>query len=151
MKKLSILAMGLLFVLTTACSVSGSGTLFDGKDSNKWKMTGDVSVQDDIMTLKGTDALVVLKNGKYKNFDLTLDLRTTPGGKGAVWFHTDPNLKKGYRIAINNDRADDQKLRKRRSMVQDGYPGCRTRDRCKYKRRTGCRVYPTDRTVSYGR
>ena len=59
MKKLSILAMGLLFVLTTACSVSGSGTLFDGKDSNKWKMTGDVSVQDDIMTLKGTDALVV--------------------------------------------------------------------------------------------
>ena len=38
MKKLSILAMGLLFVLTTACSVSGSGTLFDGKDSNKWKM-----------------------------------------------------------------------------------------------------------------
>ena len=98
--------MGLLFVLTTACSVSGSGTLFDGKDSNKWKMTGDVSVQDDIMTLKGTDALAVLKNGKYKNFDLTLDLRTTPGGKGAVWFHTDPTLKKGYRIAINNDRAD---------------------------------------------
>ena len=42
-------------------------------------MTGDVSVQDDIMTLKGTDALAVLKNGKYKNFDLTLDLRTTPG------------------------------------------------------------------------
>ena len=82
MKKLSILAMGLLFVLTTACSVSGSGTLFDGKDSNKWKMTGDVSVQDDIMTLKGTDALAVLKNGKYKNFDLTLDLRTTPGGIG---------------------------------------------------------------------
>ena len=78
----------------------------DGKDSNKWKMTGDVSVQDDIMTLKGTDALAVLKNGKYKNFDLTLDLRTTPGGKGAVWFHTDPTLKKGYRIAINNDRAD---------------------------------------------
>lgn len=98
----------------------------------------------DIMTLKGTDALAVLKNGKYKNFDLTLDLRTTPGGKGAVWFHTDPTLKKGYRIAINNDRADkvwwkmtgslvsvrnfDQKLRKRRSMVQDGYPGSRTRD-----------------------
>ena len=41
MKKLSILAMGLLFVLTTACSVSGSGTLFDGKDSNKWKMRSE--------------------------------------------------------------------------------------------------------------
>lgn len=44
MKKLSILAMGLLFVLTTACSVSGSGTLFRwAKIGNKWKMTGDVS------------------------------------------------------------------------------------------------------------
>mgnify|MGYP006900174259 CR=1 FL=1 len=29
-------------------------------------------------------------------------------------------------------------------MVQDGYPGSRTRDWCKYKRRTGCGVYPTD-------
>ena len=46
MKKLSILAMGLLFVLTTACSVSGSGTLFDGKDSNKWKMTGASCVKN---------------------------------------------------------------------------------------------------------
>lgn len=106
MKKLSILAMGLLFVLTTACSVSGSGPLFDGKDSDKWKTNGDVSVQNDIMTLKGADAQAILKNGKYKNFDLALELRTTPGGKGAVWFHTDPTLKKGYRIAINNDRAD---------------------------------------------
>ena len=57
--------------------------------------------KDDIMTLKVPDALVILKNGK-QNFDLTLDLRTTRGGKGAVWFHTDPT-KKGYRIAINND------------------------------------------------
>ena len=65
-EKIINLAMAFVFVLTTACSVSGSGTLFDGKDSNKWKMTGDVSVQDDIMTLKGTDALVVLKNGKSK-------------------------------------------------------------------------------------
>ena len=93
MKKLSILAMGLLFVLTTACSVSGSGTLFDGKDSNKWKMTGDVSVQDDIMTLKGTDALAVLKNGKYKNFDLTLDLRTTPGRQRRRLVPYGPNLE----------------------------------------------------------
>lgn len=106
MKKLSILTMGLLLVLTTACSVSGSGPLFDGEDGDKWKTAGDVSVQNDIMTLKGADAQAVLKNGKYKNFDLALELRTTPGGKGAVWFHADPTLKKGYRIAINNDRTD---------------------------------------------
>ena len=101
MKKLSILAMGLLFVLTTACSVSGSGTLFDGKDSNKWKMTGDVSVQDDIMTLKGTDALAVLKNGKYKNFDLTLDLRTTPGGKRRRLVPYGPDLERKDIVSLS--------------------------------------------------
>lgn len=106
MKKLSLWAISLLLLLTNACSVSSSGTLFDGTDCSKWKTTGDVSVQDSMMTLSGNNALALLKNGNYKNFDLTLELRTTPGGKGAIWFHTDANLKKGYRIAINNDRED---------------------------------------------
>lgn len=106
MKRFSILATSLLFILITACTMSNSGSLFDGKDSNKWKTDGDVSIKDGVMTLKGTDAQAVLKNGKYKNFDLSLELRTTPGGKGAIWFHTDPDLNKGYRIAINNDRQD---------------------------------------------
>lgn len=107
MKKLSILVTG-LFLLCTAmsCSQSGSGPLFDGKDTHQWNTSGDVSVDNQTLTLKGADAQAVLKNGKYKNFDLSLELRTTPGGKGAVWFHTDPTLKKGYRIAINNDRED---------------------------------------------
>ena len=106
MKKLSLWAISLLLLLTNAFSVSSSGTLFDGTDCSKWKTTGDVSVQDSMMTLSGNNALALLKNGNYKNFDLTLELRTTPGGKGAIWFHTDANLKKGYRIAINNDRED---------------------------------------------
>lgn len=106
MKKLSLWAISLLLLLTNACSVSSSGTLFDGTDCSKWKTTGDVSVQDSMMTLSGNNALALLKNGNYKNFDLTLELRTTPGGKGTIWFHTDANLKKGYRIAINNDRED---------------------------------------------
>lgn len=107
MKKLSILALGLFLLCTTfSCSVSGSGPLFDGNDSQSWNTSGDVTVENRMLVLKGADAQAVLKNGKYKNFDLSLELRTTPGGKGAVWFHTDPALKKGYRIAVNNDRED---------------------------------------------
>lgn len=106
MKQLSILATGLFLILATSCSQSGSGTLFDGKDSSKWSMTGDVSVKEDVLTLKGSDTEAVLKKGNYRNFDLSMELRTTPEGKGAIWFHTDPTLSKGYRIAINNDRED---------------------------------------------
>lgn len=97
---------GLLLAVVTSCSLSGSGTLFDGKDSDKWKTSGNVSVKDDVLTLAGNNAQAILKNGKYKNFDLSVELRTTSGGKGSIWFHTDPTLKKGYRIAINNDRED---------------------------------------------
>lgn len=107
MKKLSILATGLFLLCATfSCSVSGSGPLFDGNDSSSWDTKGDVSVDNHTLILKGAGAQAVLKNGKYKNFDLSLELRTTAGGKGAVWFHTDPALKKGYRIAVNNDRED---------------------------------------------
>lgn len=97
---------GLLFALVTSCSLSGSGTLFDGKDGDKWKTSGNVIIKEGVMTLTGNEAQAILKNGKYKNFDLSMELRTTPGGKGIVWFHTNPTLNKGYRIAINNDRED---------------------------------------------
>lgn len=106
MKTLSILLTGMLIALMTSCSGSGSGELFNGQDDSKWNTNGSVSIQDNALTLNGANAQAVLKSGKYKNFDLTLQLRTTPGGKGSIWFHTDPALNKGYQIAINNDRND---------------------------------------------
>lgn len=106
MKKLSFWAVAILSILTTACSVSTSGPLFDGTGLDKWDTKGDVTVKEKILTLKGNDAMAILKNGKYKNFDLSLELKTSPGGKGEVWFHTDANLQKGYKVAINNDRED---------------------------------------------
>jgi len=106
MKKLSILLTGILIVLMTSCTGSGSGELFNGQENSKWNTQGDVAIKDNVLTLTGTNALAVLKSSNYKNFNLSLELRTTPGGKGAVWFHTDPTLSKGYGIAINNDRND---------------------------------------------
>jgi hypothetical protein len=80
--------------------------LFNGQDVDKWNTSGQVSLTDNVLTLSGPATQAVLKKGVYKDFTLTLDLRTTQGGKGSVWFHTNPSLTKGYRIALNNDRTD---------------------------------------------
>jgi hypothetical protein len=80
--------------------------LFDGQDKGNWTLSGQAAVREGLLILSGADAQAMLPKGKYKDFSLSLELRTTPGGKGALWFHTDPALSKGYRLAINNDRED---------------------------------------------
>ena len=106
MKFLSFFATLLLCIVISGCSQSGSGILFDGTSTGKWDTTGDVSIENGLLILKGSNARAVLKNGNYKNFELTLELRTTAGGKGNIAFHTDASAGKGYRVAINNDRND---------------------------------------------
>ncbi len=106
MKKLSSLLTGLFAFMALSCTTSGSGELFNGTDTGNWNTAGDVSVQDGALTLAGSNAQAVFKNGKYKNFTLTMELRSTPGGKGIVYFHTDPALSKGYGVSVNNDLTD---------------------------------------------
>ncbi|GHV50316.1 hypothetical protein FACS1894181_10730 [Bacteroidia bacterium] len=111
MKGLSILFLSLCVSLSgiffVSCSQStGSGPLFDGKGLGKWEVKGQAAVNDGIFTLSGAGTQAVLKGGNYKNFVLSMELQTSPGGKGAVWFHTGPDLSKGYSVAINNDRED---------------------------------------------
>ena len=106
MRTLFYWATFILCVFIAGCSQSGSGILFDGTNTGKWATNGNVSADNGILTLKGSDAKAVLKNGKYKHFELTLELRTTAGGKGFIGFHTDQSAGKGYRVAINNDRND---------------------------------------------
>jgi hypothetical protein len=106
MKSVLFSLAGLCCILLVSCSQSGNKSLFNGKDSSQWTTTGQVAAEDELLTLSGAEARAVLLKGGYKNFCLSLELRTTPGGKGAVWFHTDPALSKGYRVAIQNDRSD---------------------------------------------
>ncbi|MDR1344785.1 MAG: DUF1080 domain-containing protein, partial [Tannerellaceae bacterium] len=106
MKIISRLFAGLCFVLLFSCSQPSSGPLFNGQDLSQWNTGGQVNLVDDLLTLSGADAQAILKKGSYENFTLTLELRTTQGGKGAILFHTDQALAKGYRVAVNNDRND---------------------------------------------
>jgi len=106
MRTLSFITTVLLCLFIASCSRSGSGVLFDGTNANLWESTGNVTTDNGILSLKGSNAQAVLKNGKYKNFELNLEMRTTVGGKGFIAFHTDKSTEKGYRVAINNDRND---------------------------------------------
>lgn len=106
MKCLSLFSLGLIITAFTSCNQPQSGSLFDGKDSSKWNVSGQVSVQENALTLSGADAMAVLKKGNYKDFELSMKLMTTTGGKGAVCFHTDVTGSKGYKVAINNDIED---------------------------------------------
>lgn len=108
MKKLTFLMASLFMAFLISCgNQSTSGILFDGTNTDKWQTKGNVTVdKDGVWSFSGADAQAILKNGNYKDFELNLDLRTTPGGKGVIYIHTDPSLQKGYRVAINNDRED---------------------------------------------
>ncbi|MDR0794520.1 MAG: DUF1080 domain-containing protein [Tannerella sp.] len=106
MRTIAINAAILVCLFITSCQPSGSRVLFDSTNTNKWQTTGSVSTGNGILTLQGGNTQAVLKSGRYKNFELNLELRTTAGGKGFIAFHTDKTLSKGYRVAINNDRSD---------------------------------------------
>lgn len=106
MKCLSLFSLGLLFCLITSCNQPQSGALFNGKDTSNWNTSGNVSVQENTLTLSGPDAMAILKQGNYKNFELSLEVKTDQGGKGAVCFHSDVTASKGYKVAINNDVTD---------------------------------------------
>ena len=106
MKCVSLFSLGLLFCLITSCNQPQSGALFNGKDTSNWNTSGNVSVQENALTLSGPDAMAILKQGNYKNFELSLEVKTDQGGKGAVCFHSDVTASKGYKVAINNDVTD---------------------------------------------
>ncbi|MDR2496883.1 MAG: DUF1080 domain-containing protein [Tannerellaceae bacterium] len=108
MKKISILFVSLsaLALICFSCSTAPAGG--DLLDASLWTISGEFQSEEGVFTLHGNDSRMILKGGKYENFVLSMELSTGRGGKGALWFHTDPSLSKGYAVAINNDRSDPQ-------------------------------------------
>jgi len=96
----SILGLLTLF----SCNNSGNKNLIKSIQSKDWTTSGEVNVKDTILILDGA-ATSIFNKGNYKNFELSMELRTLSKGKGFIGIHTDPT-EKGYRIIINNDRED---------------------------------------------
>lgn len=105
MNKLQVLLITFCLLTFSSCKESAEMVLFDGTENNSWSYSGNSGVENNLLTLSGTDAACILKKGNYQDFELDLELRTTPGGKGHIGIHTDATGK-GYRIAVNNDRED---------------------------------------------
>ena len=106
MKQVSLILIYFSFIAFHACSPLEDGLLLDGKNKAKWEKNGDVTIENGILSMIGKDAKATFNSGPYKNFILNMEVRTTTGAIGAVWFHTNSKLKKGYSVAINNTRED---------------------------------------------
>lgn len=115
-----IAALFSLIVLTSLKSDSTKEewiSLFDGKSLDGWKV-GDhastFSVKDGAIQVFGERAHLfydgAAKNHSFKNFELKLDIMTTPGSNSGVYIHTAyqetgwPSV--GYEIQVNNSHSD---------------------------------------------
>ena len=105
MKKATKFFCLFVLIICSACNSVHEHVLFDGKHLNNLTLTNSQS-EDGILVLKGNDSKAVYNQRIFKDFELLAELCTTPGGKGEIWFHSDPELNTGYNIAINNDRTD---------------------------------------------
>lgn len=103
-KYLLISVLSCLF-LFSACDNQSSGHLFDGSSLNGWEVKGQAILENNVLSIKGANSKVSLKNGDYQDFELKAKLRTTNKGKGAIAFHSSKE-NKGYKVAINNDTSD---------------------------------------------
>ncbi len=102
MKNIQTFAAFICCAFLFACSPAGEKNILSSAD---WTVDGSLEFDNNQLQLTGP-ARLVLTSGNYKDFEMKMELMTTPGAKGEVWFHTDDQQNKGYAIAINNDRED---------------------------------------------
>ncbi len=107
MKKIAAILLIIMGLLAGyACNAPQNKDLLKEAENSAWNTSGDVSLKEGILVLTGKSAKAVLQRGNYKNFELSMELRTSSGGKGYIGIHTDRENNKGYRIAVNNDSED---------------------------------------------
>lgn len=114
----------LMVALALACAVSapaaepGFISLWDGKTFNGWKKSIDnpdtFTIHDGAIVANGpTDHLFYVGDvhgGKFKDFELKVDVMTKPHSNGGVYFDTEYQEKswpaKGFEVQVNNSHTD---------------------------------------------
>src|SRR5690606_25714807 len=98
--KLHALFAALLLPLTLIAAdkpdKEGWISLFDGKTLNGWKIAGNqdsFKVEDGAIVANGQPVGHLFYDGEvqnhdFKNFELMVDVKTTEGSNGGVYFHT---------------------------------------------------------------
>ncbi|MBB5032246.1 3-keto-disaccharide hydrolase [Prosthecobacter vanneervenii] len=120
LKQLTLAALAAI-AFTSAQAEDGWTTLFNGKDLSGWKSNEEVpgvfTVENGELKVSGGRAhlFYVGPNGdaKFKNFELKLKVKTTPGSNSGVYFHTQYQDKgwpdKGYECQVNSTHTDPKK------------------------------------------
>lgn len=118
MKK--ILPLGLIALLSL--SVTGPGpkgfiSIFDGKTFKGWKVGKNAStftIDSGAIVVNGNVAHLYYDgpvwSHLFRDFELMLDVKTTPGSNSGVYFHTSYQEEgwpqKGYEVQVNNSHTD---------------------------------------------
>ncbi|MFT3995582.1 MAG: DUF1080 domain-containing protein [Dysgonomonas sp.] len=74
-------------------------------DDSGWTLNEKAQIEDSILKLSGNSAIAQLDK-EYKNFELTMECKTTHGAIAGIWLHSDAVDDKpqgGYEILINNN------------------------------------------------
>ena len=92
-------------------------SLFDGQSLSGWKVGNNAScfsVENGTIAVNG-DVAHLFYDGPvnehlFKNFELKIDVMTTPGSNSGVYFHTQYQQsdwpQKGYEVQVNNSHTD---------------------------------------------
>lgn len=106
--------------LTAAEKSAGWKLLFDGKSLDGWKASenqGTFSVANGELVVFGKRSHLFyagkVNNANFKNFELSLDIKTFPKANAGVYFHTQYQETgwpdKGYEVQVNNTHKDVKK------------------------------------------
>lgn len=118
MKKLFPLLLVALFSLSyTDPEPKGFVSIFDGKSFDGWKVgknASTFSIENGSIAVNGPVAHLYydgpVRQHQFSDFELMLDVMTTPGSNSGVYFHTafqeEGWPQKGYEVQVNNSHTD---------------------------------------------
>ena len=121
LKQLTLTALAALALTSAQAADDGWVSMFNGQDLSGWKSNEEVpgvfTVENGELKVSGGRAHIfyVGPNGdaKFKNFELKLKVKTTPGSNSGVYFHTQYQEKgwpdKGYECQVNSTHTDPKK------------------------------------------
>lgn len=120
-KQLTLTALAALALTSAQAAEDGWTSLFNGKDLSGWKSNEEVpgvfTVENGELKVSGGRAHLFYVGDKgdasFKNFELKLKVKTTPGSNSGVYFHTQYQEKgwpeKGYECQVNSTHTDPKK------------------------------------------
>lgn len=117
-KKLSVFLLSAAILFFSAAPVKkGWVSIFDGKSFDGWKVGNNAAsfkIEDGAIAVNGDVAHLYyegpVRNHNFTDFELKLDILTTPGSNSGVYFHTQYQEsgwpQKGYEVQVNNSHTD---------------------------------------------